>query len=304
MFDIDDFVVCIECLLLGPEKAQERWETANAAVTTTTKSTVLPLWTWRTAVTTTDDTSWGGNNANNTDNTKSTKDSTVVHFVDIIFQYTFDTEKKILRPTVKMGALFSRSGDEQGGSSDGSSVIHNDVKAYSYALSDELSAKDIADHYASIGAELDDYSEKQSLNLAIMFVNALRNFSPVSVNGGDGDKVVLFYKEFDAALDVVLPNASRQELSQEFVRAALFGLTHDPKPQVDDIPINDDTTENIDAFRHLVKSARQKDSPVKIKSPASLHSPSKPAKAKASKPKYKVKAVQQKRPKAKKLLPT
>eukprot|EP00977_Amphora_coffeiformis_P010871 scaffold2558_cov172-Amphora_coffeaeformis.AAC.2 len=278
MFDFEDFVVCVEALLLGPERAQELWQRQTPVIPTT----------WRTPV-----------NDRDSDHQSVKEDSAssrfVLEFVDIIFSHKANADKKSSCPLMQLGAFFSNPSANTDATEDSLSPV--------YVLSLPLSAKDIADHYDAIGAELDEYSSDEHLNLAKMFVKSLRNFHQTPVP--TSDKVVLFYQEFDTSLKIPLNGASRQQVAAPVAAAALLGLENSSRFTVDNNEENDD---KITTFRELVKASRSKDSPIKSKPDDSPKHESKPAKSTPSKTKpanrkRTQRAVLQKRAKATKLLP-
>ena len=272
MFDFTDFVVCVESLLLGSDFAQELWQRQTP--------TTIPT-TWRTPV------QHNGEDQPPLDPQRTTNDSStsefVLEFIDIVFNPKGDAGKKSSCPSMQLGAFFSSP------------------SAPMYALSVPLSAKDIAEHYNGIGAELDEYSSDEHLNLAKMFVKSLRNFHRTPVP--TCDKVILFYQEFELSLEISLKDASRQELTAPFAAAALLGLANSSR-----FTTGNEDDGKINAFRELVKASRSKDSPIKSQ-PDTLHN-RQPHEDKSPTPKPKPanrkrtqRAVLQKRAKTTKLLP-
>jgi hypothetical protein len=238
MFDFEDFVMCVECLLLGTEETRRLWTTTtttNSSTTRTWRST-LPAATADTSALKSTMMEQGGSPSTYT-----------AEFIDVIFRHTIDAgnQQTMRCPTLQIGVLFT------------SGTTDTTQSSYSscYTLSLPLSKQDIALHYQSIGAELDGYNATELLNLAKMFVNALRGFQQQDVD--TRDKVVLLYKDFDASLSLVLPTPCHQELSSEFITAALLGPIQSPSVSVKETNVSD---EDIAEVRSLVHASKKTES--------------------------------------------
>ena len=280
MFDFEDFVICVESLLLGPERAQQLYQRQTI--------TSFPT-TWRTPI-----------NHRDSDHRSAKEDSgssqIVLEFVDIIFDHNTGTDKTPICPSMQLGAFFSNpNAAHYGATEDSVSPV--------YALSMPLTKKNIREHYDAIGAELDEYSSDEHLNLAKMFVQSLRNFHPTPVP--TYDKVILFYREFEMSLEIPLHGALRQKVTAPVAAAAFLGLENSSRFTVGQ---EEDNIDKINALREFVKEYISKVSPIKSKSDSSPKLQSKifnssPAKTKPSNRKRTQRAVLQKRAKAIKLLP-
>ena len=276
MFDFEDFLLCVECLLLGTEESRELWKTTGAA-----KST---LRTWRSAFQAGDFQLPCETSASDTDtsgNTSEEKPSYTVEFMDVIFRHYYDPATQKIRPNMQIGVLLSRCRSDTENAGDKLSI---------YTLSSPLSQKDIAEHYKAIGAELDGYTPEEHLNLARMFANALQSFQRLSVH--NPNQVLLFYKEFDSYLNLLLPTPHFHELANDFVSAVLMGVV-EPRHNGHQVV----TKEDVNAIRTLAMKggnpkSRTKPTAVKPSSSGTFPTPPKnAAKAKSTTAKVKQKVV-------------
>lgn len=291
MFDFEDFVVCVESLLLGSERTQELWQGPKSTIPTT----------WRTPV-------CRGRKQPDRDPSGSSRKEVdtspyILEFIDVIFHHKPDDDSPSI---MQLGAFFSCPSSSSSVTAITTHDNHSPRASSVYTLSASISGRDMAEHYAEIGAELDEYSSDEHLQLAKMFVRALRTFRRTPTE--NCDQVKLFYQEFDMTLSMSFRDATREELPATFAAAALLGVANSPKCATGQEDAAEEDDEKTNALRELVKAARSQDGPIKAlaadspmtEAPRSTPAPKekRPANRKRTQ-----RAVLQKRPKATKLLP-
>jgi hypothetical protein len=209
MFDLEDFILCVEALLIGAESVQKLCHpplSRNAQDRSPNVDTPFSPATsahWQTDF-------HGGLYSSLKGIAKTEPLASVVEYIDIIFRHHYSKLDAdvvdVPRVSMQVGALFT--------------ACENSQSKATYTLSAPLSKDVVVSHFESLSIDM-THGEIENLDLAKRFVRALKDFrrgrqqKPNSVD--------LYYKDFEESSMLSFAEATHEELTGPFASTILLG---------------------------------------------------------------------------------
>lgn len=239
--DFEDFIVCVEALLLGADRVKKLIDQ---------ESCTQIVQAWRTSLSEDDGAESAALNKEVQNNAQGKGSQIgILKFIQISFQHERDEKRRINIPSMQIGILVDSDQDH-------SIVVH----------SDSVSRKDIEEHFGSLNVILDMKEEFEVLPVAESFVRALRAFRPQPVYSVD--EVILTYPDGLGCAPLPLHNITRETVAKLVVSNFVLPCNLNYNSNAS---LNDDKEKIKSLLRHVRSRRIKKEDPSKFSATRALN---------------------------------